>query len=175
MQTSVWPCFSGSSVVYFRLLRRRSRWNITVSVFVSICLSVCLFLTFLFCFDSAVATSASWKMCNLTIFTCLCHCANTKIIENSCSTSIPVEELAEAAGTLPSSYIVIVYVCVCNTLCKLFWQDCALRMYRILYQVNMYLVSSQGIDKRMINVHYYYYYYTQRGGETNPFLFVLFQ
>ena len=38
----------------------------------------------------------------------------------------------------------------------------------------MYLVSSQGIDKRMINVHYYYYYYTQRGGETNPFLFVLF-
>ena len=26
-------------------------------------------------------------------------------------------------------------------------------------QVNMYHVSAQGVDKRMINVHYYYYYY----------------
>ena len=25
--------------------------------------------------------------------------------------------------------------------------------------VNMYHVSAQGIDERMINVHYYYYYY----------------
>ena len=26
-------------------------------------------------------------------------------------------------------------------------------------QVNMYHVSAQGVDERMINVHYYYYYY----------------
>ena len=25
--------------------------------------------------------------------------------------------------------------------------------------VNMYHVSAQGVDERMINVHYYYYYY----------------
>ena len=26
-------------------------------------------------------------------------------------------------------------------------------------QVNMYHVSAQGVDERMINVHYYYYYH----------------
>ena len=26
-------------------------------------------------------------------------------------------------------------------------------------QVNMYHVSAQGVDERLINVHYYYYYY----------------
>ena len=26
-------------------------------------------------------------------------------------------------------------------------------------QVNMYYVSAQGVDERIINVHYYYYYY----------------
>ena len=26
-------------------------------------------------------------------------------------------------------------------------------------RVNMYHVSAQGVDERMINVHYYYYYY----------------
>ena len=29
--------------------------------------------------------------------------------------------------------------------------------YRI--QVNLYRVSAQGVDERMINVQYYYYYY----------------
>ena len=28
-------------------------------------------------------------------------------------------------------------------------------------QVNMYHVSAQGVDERMINVHYYYYYDTE--------------
>ena len=32
-------------------------------------------------------------------------------------------------------------------------------MYRISYlDLNMYPVSAQGFDERMINVHYYYYY-----------------
>ena len=33
-------------------------------------------------------------------------------------------------------------------------------------QVNMYHVNAQGVDERMINVHYYYddYYYNQHGG-----------
>ena len=42
----------------------------------------------------------------------------------------------------------------------------------------MYHVSAQGIDERMINVHYYYYYYkveenvTGRGGHRVNLLFV---
>ena len=30
-------------------------------------------------------------------------------------------------------------------------------------QVNMYHVSAQGVDERMINVHYYYYYCSPHG------------
>ena len=30
----------------------------------------------------------------------------------------------------------------------------------------MYHVSAQGVDERMINVHYYYYYYYTQDGET---------
>ena len=32
--------------------------------------------------------------------------------------------------------------------------------------VNMYDVSAQGVDERMINVHYYYYYYIETGTAT---------
>ena len=31
----------------------------------------------------------------------------------------------------------------------------------------MYHVSTQGVDERMINVHYYYYYYVIVGMEMN--------
>ena len=52
---------------------------------------------------------------------------------------------------------VCVYVCIYwySALCKLFWQHCPLSVYRILYFTEM---SVQGVDKRMINVHYYYYW-----------------
>ena len=33
--------------------------------------------------------------------------------------------------------------------------------------VNMYHVSVQGVDERMINVHYYYYMTDRTGPETN--------
>ena len=39
-------------------------------------------------------------------------------------------------------------------LCKLFWQDCALHVYRLSYQFWMYHVSAQGrVDECMTNVH----------------------
>ena len=34
----------------------------------------------------------------------------------------------------------------------------------------MYHVSAQGVDERMINVHYYYYLGTQRNGEEGTLL-----
>ena len=34
-------------------------------------------------------------------------------------------------------------------------------------QVNMYHVSDQGVDERMINVHYYYYQRERERGKTN--------
>ena len=30
-------------------------------------------------------------------------------------------------------------------------------------QVNLYHVSTQGVDERMTDVHYYYYYYSDGG------------
>ena len=43
-------------------------------------------------------------------------------------------------------------------LCGLFWWDCALRVIEYHILVNMYHVSTQGVDEGMLNVHYYYYY-----------------
>ena len=52
---------------------------------------------------------------------------------------------------------VCVYLCIYwySALCKLFRQHCPLSVYRILYFTEM---SVQGVDKRVINVHYYYYW-----------------
>ena len=54
-----------------------------------------------------------------------------------------------------------VRVCVCvfpyNTLCKLFWSVFYMCIEYCIY-VKMYHVSAQGVDERMVNVHYYYYY-----------------
>ena len=45
-----------------------------------------------------------------------------------------------------------------DALCGLFWWDCALRVYTTSYLVNVYHVSAQGVDGRMINVHNCYHY-----------------
>ena len=54
-------------------------------------------------------------------------------------------------------------VCVCfhnyNALCRLFGRTVLYVCIEYHIQVNMYDVSAQGVDERMINVHYYYYYY----------------
>ena len=64
-----------------------------------------------------------------------------------------------------------VYVCVCVYVVRVFaffsynnYVNCF--GWTVLYMcieyhiyVNMYHVSAQGVDERMINVHYYYYYY----------------
>ena len=51
-----------------------------------------------------------------------------------------------------------VSVCVFSyiTLCKLFWENCALCVYRILY-LGKYVSfeHSGGVEERLINVHYY--------------------
>ena len=63
-------------------------------------------------------------------------------------------------------------VCVCVCVCVCFFVFCfCMILYVICFgrtmlymcleyhiQVNMYHVSTQGVDERMINVHYYYYY-----------------
>ena len=53
------------------------------------------------------------------------------------------------------------YFCVCvyNTLCKLFCRTMLYMCIEYHIYVNVYHVSAQGIDERMINVHHYYYYY----------------
>ena len=60
---------------------------------------------------------------------------------------------------------VCVYVCVCVFVCFLImpYVNCfgrAVLYVRIEYciYVNMYDVSAQGVDERIINVYYYYYY-----------------
>ena len=60
---------------------------------------------------------------------------------------------------------VCVCVCVCvaffkiyfyNTLCKFFGRTMLYMCIEYHIKVNMYHVSTQSVDERMINVHYYY-------------------
>ena len=68
---------------------------------------------------------------------------------------------------------VCVCACVCSTFCcfNIFFIILYINCFgrTVLYmcieyhiKVNMYHVSTQGVDERMINVHYYYYY-SQKG------------
>ena len=93
----------------------------------------------------------------------------------SSSHSISILTNISTQFLLQSVYVcVCVCACVCSTFCcfNIFFIILYINCFgrTVLYmcieyhiKVNMYHVSTQGVDERMINVHYYYYYYSQKG------------